>query len=137
MTAPEKETIQRRLMPSSNLQVKLVAKVHNPPRLRDLLHPKSTTLIPLVLINNFFSSGSTHSSPPPPTPHPHPPTPTKYNSSLHLVKYNQEVQCFMQTYLFLKLLRLVNKRYPMLIVSSNCKFLCFGVNKNQLTEVGF
>ena len=40
-----------------------ISKVHNPtPRLRDLLHPKSTTLPPPVLINNWCGSVSTPTS---------------------------------------------------------------------------
>ena len=42
----------------------LYPKSTTQPKLRDLLHPKSTTLPPPVLVNKWFSSVSTHSSPP-------------------------------------------------------------------------
>ena len=42
----------------------LYPKSTSHPRPRDLLHPKSTILPPPVLANNWFSSVSTHSSPP-------------------------------------------------------------------------
>ena len=42
----------------------LYTKSTTQPRLRYVLHPKSTTLPPRVLANNWYSSVSTHSSPP-------------------------------------------------------------------------